>query len=142
MTLKLNEFYSGSSSRRSAKEVAKNGKPNERQSKNFGAESGGLSSEDNAEADGIAAGKSRWQDDLSGRPAFRRLGSFSSPGARLVWRAYAVGDDEVRGDVERLHEGRSQNVGDDQSQRRWRHHRCQPLKHLCAGGRRARNCDR
>ena len=32
-----------------------------------------------------------------------------------------------------------QDLGDDQGQRRRRHHRCRPLKHLRAGGRRACN---
>ena len=34
------------------------------------------------------------------------------------------------------------DLGDDQSQWRWRHHRCRPLKYLRAGGRRARNNSR
>ena len=41
--------------------------------------------------------------------------------------------------IERLHQGRSEDLGDDQGRRRRRHHRCRPLKHLRAGGRRARN---
>ena len=49
---------------------------------------------------------------------------------------------EARRDVERLHQRRSENLGDDQGQWRRRDHRCRPLKHLRAGGRRARHRSR
>ena len=42
----------------------------------------------------------------------RRLGPVSAPGAGLVRRAHALGEDEVRRNVERLHQGRSQDLGE------------------------------
>ena len=75
-------------------------------------------------------------------PRFDDSGLFLRQVQGLVRRPHALGDDEVRRNVERLHQGRSQDLGNDQSQRRRRHHRCRPLKYLCAGGRRARNYHR
>ena len=45
----------------------------------------------------------------------------------------------LQADQQRLHQGRPGHLGGDQGERRRRHHRRRPLKHLCAGGRRARD---
>ena len=45
----------------------------------------------------------------------------------------------VQADLKRLYARRPGHLGGDQGQRRRRHHWRRPLKHLCAGGRRARD---
>ena len=84
-------------------------------------------------------------DSLDGKtvylvdPRFDDSGLFLRQLQNWFSRQHADGKDQIRRDEQRLHQGRPQDLGGDQSGRRRRHHRCRPLKHLRAGGRRACN---
>ena len=64
---------------------------------------------------------------------------FSAANAGVVCRAHAERQNGVQTDLERLPEGRPGDLGGNSDERRRRHHWGGPLKHLCAGGRRARH---
>ena len=67
---------------------------------------------------------------------------FLQADAGVVRRAHARGPDGLQADLERLPQGRSGDLGGDQGAGPRRDRRRRPLKHLRAGGRRARDDDR